>query len=113
MTIGKPFQKGMKRLGGRRPGSRNKISEAFLCDLHAEWLASGADALKIMAKEDPSGFVKVTAALLPKEFEITQTQLAEIPDEELNELRDELKRRIEQRREFTEGPRSGDKQTTH
>jgi hypothetical protein len=100
MAIGKPFLPGRTKTGGRVKGSRNKISESFLSDLHTEWLESGASALKIMAREDPSGFVKVTAALLPREFEITETQIMQIPDEELNELRDELRRRIEQRRAF-------------
>jgi len=39
MGIGKPFVKGMAKLGGRVKGSRNKISEAFLKDLAAEWEA--------------------------------------------------------------------------
>ena len=111
MSIGKPFLPGRAKTGGRVKGSRNKISEAFLHDLAAEWETSGPAALKVMAKEDPSGFVKVTAALLPKEFEITQTALMEIPDEEINELRDELKRRIEQRRAFASGAECGDKPT--
>jgi hypothetical protein len=111
MTIGKPFELGRAKTGGRRKGSRNKISEAFLKDLAAEWEISGPAALKVMAKEDPSGFVKVTAALLPKEFEITQTALMEIPDEELYELRDELKRRVEQRRALISGDGCGDKPT--
>jgi hypothetical protein len=71
MSVGRPFQKGMQKLGGRIKGSRNKISEAFLKDLAAEWEASGPAALKIMSKDEPGNFVKVVAALLPKEFEIT------------------------------------------
>jgi hypothetical protein len=62
-----------------------------------------------MAKEDPSGFVKVTAGLLPKEFSIEETVLMQIPDEEINELRDELKRRIEQRRAFASSIECRDK----
>ena len=100
MGIGRPFQKGMARLpgAGRAKGSRNKISEAFLKDLAAEWEVSGPSCLKVMAKEDPGGLVKVVAALLPKEFDITQTQLMEIPDDELDQLRDHVRRRIEERR---------------
>src|SRR5262249_11187924 len=73
------FEKGMKKTGGRAKGTRNKISEKFLQDLHAEWDAHGAETLKIMRVEEPGNFVKVVAAILPKEFEITQTQLMEIP----------------------------------
>jgi hypothetical protein len=53
MSIGKPFLPGRAKTGGRIKGSRNRISEAFLKDLAAEWEASGPAALKIMAKEDP------------------------------------------------------------
>ena len=113
MSIGKPFQAGRAKTGGRIKGSRNKISEAFLHDLAAEWAESGSSALKVMAKEDPSGFVKVTAALLPKEFEITQTQLMEIPDDELDQLREHVKRRIEERRVAISDLGCGDGTQTH
>jgi|ERR1041385_1146004 hypothetical protein len=53
--------------GGRPPGSRNKLGEAFLADLHAQWVKSGAKALELMAKNDPSGFVRVCASLLPSQ----------------------------------------------
>jgi len=99
---GKPFLPGRAKTGGRVKGSRNKICARFIDDLHAEWEASGADALKVMAREDPSGFVKVTASILPKELEVTQTQLMEIPDDELTALRDLVKRRIDQRRALLE-----------
>ena len=101
---GKPFLPGRAKTGGRVRGSRNKICARFIDDLQAEWERSGADALAVMAKEDPSGFVKVTASILPKELEVTQTQLMEIDDSELAELREAVRRRIEERRAFIERP---------
>jgi hypothetical protein len=62
------FKKGQPKIGGRKPGVRNRIGHRFLKDLQAEWERSGAAALKIMAKEQPSEFAKLTASLLPKEF---------------------------------------------
>jgi hypothetical protein len=109
----KPFLTGRAKTGGRIKGSRNLISEAFLKDLAAEWQESGVAALKVMAKTDPSNFVKVTAALLPKEFEITETILTEMPDEEINELRNELKRRIAERRATISDAGRGDGTPTH
>jgi hypothetical protein len=91
------FQKGMAKTGGRAKGTRNKISQRFLEDLAAEWEVSGPDALKVMAKTDCPGFVKVVAALLPKEFEITETQLMAIPDEELDAFIEFARRRIAER----------------
>jgi hypothetical protein len=96
MSIGKPFVRGMQKVpgSGRVKGSRNKISEAFLHDLATEWEASGPDALKIMAKDEPGNFVKVVAALLPKEFSIEDNRLADLNDEELDLLINELRAKL-------------------
>jgi len=56
---------------GRPKGSRNKLGEQFIADLHAEWEQSGATALKRMAENDPVSFVKVTASILPAKIETT------------------------------------------
>ena len=63
------FEKGRPKTGGRARGTRNKISEAFLKDLHSEWERSGPDCLKILAKENPEALAKLTAGLLPKQFD--------------------------------------------
>ena len=34
------FQKGMEKVGGRKPGVRNRISQKFLEDLQREWSAA-------------------------------------------------------------------------
>jgi len=111
MSIGRPFQKGMQKIGGRIKGSRNKISEAFLKDLAAEWEVSGPDALKVMAKEEPGNFVKVVAALLPKEFEINDNRLADLNDDELDNLINELRTKL--RTAVIERIGDGEKPTAH
>ena len=99
MSFGTPFQRGKPGGPGRPRGSRNKISAAFIEALSLEWEQSGAAALKVMSKEEPGNFVKVVAALLPKEFEITDSRLNELSDEELdvliNQLRGKLRIAIE------------------
>src|SRR5215472_727695 len=105
MSIGKPFLAGRAKTGGRVKGSRNKISEAFLHDLAAEWAESGQAALKIMAREEPGNFVKVVAALLPKEFEITDSRLNDMSDDELDLLITEVRARVR--------AGSGENPTTH
>ena len=57
--------------GGRPKGSRNKLGEQFITDLHAEWQTSGVGALKRMASEEPSAFVKAVAGILPREVDAT------------------------------------------
>jgi hypothetical protein len=110
MSIGKPFLPGRAKSGGRVKGSRNKISEAFLKDLAAEWEESGPAALKVMAKEEPGNFVKVVAALLPKEFEITDSRLTELSDEEIDGLIQQLRGKI---RTAIAVPGSGADSATH
>ena len=50
------FKKGMEKVpgSGRKVGTRNKLSEAFLRDLHTEWERSGPTALKVLAVESRS-----------------------------------------------------------
>lgn len=57
--------------GGRPKGSRNKLTTEFLDDLLSEWQRSGQSALSLMAKTDPSGFVKVVANIIPAKLEAT------------------------------------------
>ena len=39
--------------GGRKPGSRNKLSEAFIADVQASWEKHGAEVLERVAREEP------------------------------------------------------------
>ena len=57
------------RAGGRPKGSRSRLGEDFLRDLHNEWEQSGPQALKRCATDDPSTFCKIVANLLPKEID--------------------------------------------
>jgi hypothetical protein len=55
---------------GRKKGSRTKLSESFLQDLHRTWLKHGPTALELVAKESPEVFVKTVASVLPRLLEI-------------------------------------------
>jgi len=63
--------------GGRPKGSRNKLAEAFICDLHEEWARSGPDVLKRLARDDPGAFTRVVAGVLPRELDATLTVSSE------------------------------------
>ena len=65
------FVVGHAGFGGRPKGSRNKLGEQFVADLHHEWQQSGAAALRRVAKDDPVQFVRVVAGILPKELDAT------------------------------------------
>lgn len=77
---------------GRPRGSRNKIAEDFLADVHEAWQEHGKAAVKSMATEEPSKFVQVVAGLLPKELNITNTvNVEQMSDDELFEQLDTIK----------------------
>jgi Family of unknown function (DUF5681) len=67
----KPGQSGNPN--GRPQGSRNKLSEDFLADLHESWLAFGKPALMTAAWTDPVAYVRLVASLIPRELEATIT----------------------------------------
>jgi hypothetical protein len=78
----KPGQSGNP--AGRPRNARNKISTAFLEALAADFEEHGAAAIKIMRMEKPADYVRVIASLMPRELEITSTQLTEVSDDELD-----------------------------
>lgn len=67
---GGQFAKGHKGYGGRKVGSRNKLSEAFLADLHKTWVKRGRKVLDQVAQQHPETFLRVCATVLPKAMEI-------------------------------------------
>ena len=82
--IGKPFQPGHEKLGGRKKGSRNKLSTDFIAALADDFADSGPEAIRIMRIEKPSEYARVIASILPKEFEINDNRLKDIPDDQLD-----------------------------
>lgn len=81
----KPGQSGNP--AGRKPGSRNKLNEDFLADLHEAWGQRGKTAL---AEASPDVLIKVVASLLPKQVEVTRP-LESMTDEELAAAAEYLK----------------------
>ena len=96
-TIGKPFVPGRAKTGGRAKGARNKLSQAFLEAFAADFEEHGAEVIRIVRIEKPHEYLKTAAYLMPKEFEITETRLMEIPDDELDAFIEFARRRIAER----------------
>jgi hypothetical protein len=78
------FEKGRLRTGGRAKGAKNRLSHAFLTALADDFEQHGTEALKIARIERPVEYIKVVAGLMPKEFEIMDSRLADLSDEELD-----------------------------
>ena len=56
---------------GRPKGSRSKLSETFLQDVHQLWLEHGNQALRDMLNDSPTKFCQMVSVLLPKNVEIS------------------------------------------
>ena len=82
----KPGQCGNPK--GRPRGSRNKLSEEFFRDLCDAWQAFGRPALMTAAWTHPVDFVRVVAQLMPKDVEVTATNIRaeRMSDDELMAL---------------------------
>ena len=81
MTI---FEKGRPKTGGRAKGAKNRLSHAFLTALAEDFEHHGVEALKIARIEKPVEYIRIVVGLMPKEFEIIDSRLTDLSDEELD-----------------------------
>lgn len=72
--------------GGRPLGSRNKLGEDFIAALHADFQDNGAAVIQTVRTEKPDQYLKVIAAVIPKEFHVRDVSLEDMSDDELVEL---------------------------
>jgi hypothetical protein len=56
--------------GGRKPGARNKLGEAFVEDLRDCWQEHGASVLVRVARDDPAALLRTIASLMPKDLNL-------------------------------------------
>src|SRR5438874_7377069 len=71
-VVGIPWKPGQSgNPAGRPRGSRGRLSEDFLSDLHSAWGEHGATALARCARDEPGVFCKIVAGLLPRSVDLT------------------------------------------
>lgn len=70
---------------GRPKGSRNKLGEAFLEDMLADWEANGPVAIREVRETKPDAYLKVVASILPKDLNVNINQMDHMTDEQLIE----------------------------
>lgn len=82
-----PFKPGQSgNPAGRPKGSRNKLGEAFVTALQADFEAHGVQVIETVRTERPHEYLKVVASLLPKQVEIKEGAFDGLSDEELSAL---------------------------
>ena len=97
---------GVKTPGsGRTKGIKNKLSHRFLQAPAADFEEHGDGVIRICRVERPHEYLKLIAGLMPREFEVTNTHITEIPDANLDELIYVFEERI---RGFIAGADSGE-----
>ncbi|MBO6755464.1 MAG: hypothetical protein JJ902_04005 [Roseibium sp.] len=82
MPVGRPFEKGNS---GRPKGSRNKLGEAFLAEMLADWEEHGKSVIEDVRKDKPDVYLKVVASILPKDLNVNVNRADELSDDELLE----------------------------
>jgi hypothetical protein len=87
---------------GKPQGSRNKLNEDFLRDLHADWKEHGKQVLADTREQNPAAYLKVAASLLPKEMHHTHF-LDELQQMSIEGLKQKLEA-IHKQREQLEHP---------
>src|SRR5258707_12021604 len=90
------FEKGHS---GRPLNTRNKLAQRVFDDIFRHWneeagggLVKGQAALELLYRENPGGYLKLTASVLPKEF-VFQNAVTELNDEELDVMIEMLRER--------------------
>lgn len=68
---------------GRPKGSRNKLGDAFLCDLLEDWEANGKAAIATVRDERPHEYLKVVASILPRQVEIREDLFDDLTEDQL------------------------------
>ena len=93
-TVGTPFKSGEAWNGnrtGRPKGSRSKLSESFIQSLCEGFEKNGVQVIETVRTEKPSDYLKIIAAIVPKELNVRDMSVDDMSDEELLEALDEVR----------------------
>lgn len=84
---------------GRPTGSRDKLRNNFIVALSDDFAEHGRGAIERMRNEDPSGYVRAIASLMPKEMDVSHkvSPLEHLTDEQLGEIVDATERFLSER----------------
>ena len=80
---------------GRKPGSRNRLSEAVICALLRDFSKHGEKAIAKVRRTHPAAYLKICVLLVPRENKVEHVNpVSGLSDEELDAMIQELQERI-------------------
>lgn len=89
----------MAKVGGRPTGARDRLRNNFIAALADDFKANGIRALEAMRTNDPSGYIRAIASLMPKEMDVSHkvSPLEQLTDEQLSAIVDATERFLSER----------------
>lgn len=76
---------------GRPKGSRNRLSENFISAMSDDFDQHGVSVIEAVRTEKPAEYLKIIAAIVPKEFTVNTVTLEDMSDDELIERLDQVR----------------------
>jgi|SRR5712692_7763425 len=95
-----PWKKGQSgNPAGRPQGHKDRLKNNFLKALADDFVAFGKEAIVRMRTDDPSGYIRAIASLMPKEMDLHHnlSPLQELTDEQLQVVVDTTERILNER----------------
>ncbi|GAA4717146.1 hypothetical protein H9L13_06805 [Sphingomonas lutea] len=78
--------------GGRRKGSRNRLTETFIAAIEIDFAEHGPDALAQLRGDDPATYLRIIASLIPRDLILKREQRPDYSELSISELEELLGR---------------------
>jgi len=108
---GRPFAAGVSgNPAGRRPGSKNRLTDVFMTAIVDDFTEHGAAAIAQVRRDDPGLYLRIIGALVPRELVVQREREPNVDIENLSftdlmELVERLERNASIRRALLDAER--------
>ena len=92
------LRKTQGNVAGRKPGSRNQLSQAIISSFLRDWRKNGDKALEKVRRTQPAVYCKLAVLLVPKEHKVEHTSIYEnLSTEQIEAYIAEIQDRLDRR----------------